>query len=60
MVVNQCRYPTGQYTAWIVGPGTPESSYGPYERVSMDPVSGNALTAEENGCSGFMIHGGDP
>lgn len=26
----------------------------------MDPVSGNALTAEENGCSGFTIHGGDP
>lgn len=52
--------PTGSYTAWIVGPGSPVSSYGPYERVSMDPISGNALIAEENGRYGFMIHGGDP
>jgi len=52
--------PTGVYNAWVIGPGSPESSYGPYSRVAMDPVSGNALVAEQNGRSGFQIHGGTP
>lgn len=52
--------PTGDYSATKVGPGSPTSSYGPCDRISMDPISGNALTAKNDGRSGFMIHGGDP
>lgn len=52
--------PTGVYNASVTGPGSPESSYGPHKRINMDPVSGNALIAEQNGRSEFQIHGGDP
>ncbi|WP_372011522.1 L,D-transpeptidase family protein [Paenibacillus chitinolyticus] len=51
--------PTGEYAASVIGAGTPTSSYSPYSRVNLDPTSGNALIAENNGRSGFMIHGGD-
>ena len=51
--------PTGTYSAKVTNPGSPESSFGPHKRVSMDPTSGNALIAKQNGRYGFMIHGGD-
>lgn len=51
--------PTGVYAATVVGAGTPTSTYGSYKRVSMDPTSGNALKAKQNGRSGIMIHGGN-
>ncbi|WP_151737702.1 L,D-transpeptidase ['Paenibacillus yunnanensis' Narsing Rao et al. 2020] len=51
--------PTGVYAASVIDPGTPTSSYGSYQRVAMDPTSGNALLAENNGRFGIMIHGGD-
>ncbi|MNI16099.1 hypothetical protein D3C73_694240 [compost metagenome] len=52
--------PSGVYDAVVVAAGSSEYSYGPYKRVSLDPVSGNALIAENNGRTGLMIHGGDP
>jgi hypothetical protein len=51
--------PTGGYNASVVDAGTPSSSYGTNKRVLMDPTSGNALIAEDNGRTGIMIHGGD-
>jgi hypothetical protein len=35
-------------------------TYGAYPSVLLDPVSGDALTAKDNGRSGLMIHGGAP
>ncbi|MDF2547728.1 MAG: hypothetical protein K0R93_2626 [Anaerosolibacter sp.] len=52
--------PTGSYDGSLVGAGSPTSSYGPYRRISLDPIGGHALQAEQAGRSGIMIHGGDP
>lgn len=54
--------PIGSYDGTLVGPSDEEDygSYGPYRRISLDPIGGHALEAEEAGRTGFMIHGGDP
>ncbi|AIQ15515.1 hypothetical protein H70357_01480 [Paenibacillus sp. FSL H7-0357] len=57
--------PTGVYSAAISKEPMPQTvknkrSYGPSKYIIMDPVSGNALIAEQNGRSGLWIHGGDP
>lgn len=49
--------PTGDYTATL---GTRAASYGPNGVIELSPASGNALTAEENGRDGLLIHGGKP
>lgn len=48
--------PTGTYTGYLYGPVPPESSYGPYQVVAMDGVSGVIVSS---GRSGIWIHGGD-
>ncbi|WP_234531909.1 L,D-transpeptidase family protein [Paenibacillus pseudetheri] len=55
--------PTGVYSATISGAPMDQTegnirSYGPSKYVIMDPISGNALTAEQNGRTGLWIHGG--
>lgn len=35
-------------------------SYGPHGAIVMDPLSGDALTAKQNGRKGLLIHGGAP
>ncbi|WP_152399128.1 L,D-transpeptidase [Paenibacillus cellulositrophicus] len=53
--------PTGEYETTVVGPNTPESTYGPYKRVWLNhALNGNAKIAEANGRNEIMIHGGDP
>lgn len=54
--------PTGVYTATIAGPMSQTTAnirtYGPSKYIAMDPVSGNALIAKQNGRTGLWIHGG--
>ncbi len=57
--------PTGVYSATISKDPMPQTtdnirSYGPSKYIDMDPVSGNALIAKQNGRSGLWIHGGAP
>lgn len=53
--------PTGGYKFSIINtPLTPKHSYGPYGAISLDPISGDALSAEQHGRSGLLIHSGDP
>ncbi|MCL9662177.1 L,D-transpeptidase [Paenibacillus hunanensis] len=53
--------PTGQYQTVVVDPGSSSYSFGPNKRVWFNKaLSGNAVTAESNGRSEIMIHGGDP
>lgn len=56
MTATKGNTPTGTYSSTIVGKGSPESSYGPYERINMVGLTGIAKTS---GRSGIMIHGGD-
>ncbi len=52
-------HPGGLYRILLVlRHPSPEHSYGP-AFLKLDPVSGEALTAKQNGRSGFGIHGGD-
>ena len=54
--------PTGVYNASVIAakPTTSDNlySYGPNKIVAMDPTSGEALIAEQNGRTGLWIHGG--
>lgn len=57
--------PTGMYTVGAVvcsGAGTkyPSHSYGDVGVIPIVPLSGDALTAKNNGRTGLLIHGGDP
>lgn len=52
--------PTGEYIATIVPSSANEESFGPYERLLLDPVGGDALIAKANGRDQLMIHGGAP
>lgn len=57
--------PTGGYRvagirASGAGTGLPASSYGPEAVIVLDPQSGDALTAKQNGRTGLLIHSGDP
>ena len=52
--------PTGTYEIkdTVVSSSQNKSSYGPM-RIRLDPISGDALSAKENGRTGIDIHGGD-
>jgi hypothetical protein len=57
--------PTGGYnsTGYVAtGDGTafPSHSYGPNGAIVLDPTDGQAQSAEDNGRTGLLIHGGDP
>lgn len=56
--------PTGKYRiAQLMSHQRSESdihTYGTYPAVLLDPLSGDALKAKQNGRSGLMIHGGAP
>ena len=49
--------PTGTYDAWLAGPHSNTTSYGPYKYVATTPKSGVAYDSNR---SGIWIHGGDP
>ena len=54
--------PTGKYRGFVNPLArTPinDRKYGPQSIISLDPVSGQAKTAKENGRFGLLIHGGD-
>jgi hypothetical protein len=57
MWVTDGNTPTGTATGVRSGPLSPASSYGPYQVVSLTPVSG---IIKDSGRTGFLIHGGDP
>lgn len=52
--------PTGSYDGTLIDPSDEADygSYGPYNRIYLEPTGGHALEAAEAGRSGFMIHGG--
>lgn len=55
--------PTGNYNGFIAPPavGADEKHlrmFGPSQVISLDPVSGQALRAKQNGRTGILIHGG--
>lgn len=55
--------PTGNYRGYVNDlPRTPknDATYGPQGVITLDPVSGQALTAKQNGRFGLLIHGGAP
>ena len=56
--------PTGEYSiAELVTHAKGETTrhtYGAFPSVLLDPQSGDALTAKQNGREGLMIHGGAP
>lgn len=56
--------PTGEYTAKLAPPRTDTAAhrrtYGMHGIVEMDPISGQALVAKNNGRTGLWIHGGAP
>jgi L,D-transpeptidase catalytic domain len=57
--------PTGSYKIHQLAPtgdGTGRSSYsyGPHGAYVLEPISGDALTAKQNGRTGLLIHSGDP
>ena len=55
--------PTGDYeiVRLVAHAGETEiHTYGTYPSILLDPSSGDALIAKQNGRSGLMIHGGDP
>lgn len=55
--------PTGDYTLLkmteYVAPYNVSKKYGPNGVIQMDPSSGDAATAQANGRTGILIHGGD-
>ena len=61
--------PTGKYQGSVDPPRVPAQgselakwlrSYGQWPTIRLEPVSGDALTAKNNGRRGLLIHGGDP
>jgi hypothetical protein len=54
--------PTGTYSGnQIIDTATfPQSSYGPWGAVRLQPIAGDALLAEAIGRRGLLIHGGNP
>ena len=52
--------PTGVYSGNVFqeNTGLPKDSYGPWGRVRLEPVSGNALAAKRHHRSGLLIHSG--
>ncbi len=54
--------PTGKYRGFLNQLArTPinDRTYGPQAIITLDPISGQAKTAKENGRFGLLIHGGD-
>ncbi len=51
--------PLGSYQCHVQPPQTPVHSYGPYKTIALVATGGDALTAQKNGRSGLLIHGGD-
>lgn len=52
--------PTGEYTGRLLGyVPKPARSYGVEEPVTLEPTSGQALLAKQNGRAGLWIHSGD-
>ncbi len=54
--------PTGRYRGYVNQlQRTPinDRTYGPQSVITLDPVSGQAKVAKENGRFGLLIHGGD-
>jgi hypothetical protein len=52
--------PTGEYAGRLLGwVPPPARSYGTVEPIVLDPMSGQALEAKQNGRKGLWIHGGD-
>lgn len=56
--------PTGVYRGHPVASAGQDQGtlrkYGPHGYISLDPISGDALQAKNNGRFGLLIHGGDP
>jgi hypothetical protein len=56
--------PTGSYAAVMLvvhdAGETNVHTYGAHPSILLDPVSGQALTAKQQGRTGIMIHGGAP
>ena len=52
--------PCGVYRATIEPAGERVDVFGPYERLLLAALSGDALTAKQNGRTELMLHGGDP
>jgi hypothetical protein len=53
--------PTGRYRGTVERRVMePERSYGKWPPIRLHPVSGDALTAHNNGRRGLLIHGGHP
>ena len=51
--------PTGVYAVrFSMAPMADRGTYGQNRVMYMDPLSGDALTAEDNGRSGLWLHGG--
>ncbi len=55
---------TGTYQGYltVAAPNTPQDlrSYGPYRRIALHGISGDALKGKLNGRAGELIHGGAP
>jgi len=52
--------PAGRYTARVWQASGRAGTFGPYRRLLLDGIEGDALTAKLNGRSELMIHGGGP
>lgn len=50
--------PTGTYKSSVDSINLPLKTYGPYKTIKLEPISGDALVAKNNGRSGILIHGG--
>lgn len=54
--------PLGSYRARVGYPLSRDEkstrTYGPHPVIELDPLTGDALTAEQNGRTGLLIHGG--
>lgn len=56
---ENCDTPYGLYSMRWIDP-RPEKGYGPYKRILLDPIGGDALFAKNKGRKDLMIHGGPP
>lgn len=52
--------PTGNYRGVVSVVHVPDRSYGPHPVIVLNPVSGDCVTAQDNGRWGLLAHGGDP
>lgn len=49
----------GTYSGFLTVPGANLRSYGPFRRIALHAVAGDAWKAKRNGRAGEMAHGGD-